>query len=150
LIHEARLSQKQLAEKFVQIRFMLQGYMREPRPSSTVIEDIERDYQSIVRVWERNSDLRGRRKNIINLNLVMATLILRNGGNEMYWAHLEDFPTVGPEKWAQLFAKLTQIARRIGWTCLPCATYEVQRRRPIEHCDTYALRGYLDGGDTLD
>lgn len=121
LIHHAGLSQKQYAEKFVQIRRTLQGgYMRSPQPTRAHLDAIEDDYARIVHVWETYAEYRAGRTSIINLNLIMATLIHRAGGDALYWAHIEDFPSVKPGKWRTLFLMLHRIALRVGWRAMPC------------------------------
>lgn len=143
LIHTAGLSQKQLAEKFVQIRFDLQGVMRQPQPSWKHVRAIESDYADIVRVWESDENVRGGRSNIINLNFIIATLILRNGGDALYAAHIDDFPTVGKTKWTQLFRMLHHICMRIGWKYMPCPVSSLPR---CVNATATAARGNLRGG----
>ena len=129
LIHKARLSQKQLAEKFVQIRYLLQaGYMRQPQPTREVIAQMEAAYAQIVNVWERTTAYRGARSNIINLNLVMTQLMAKYGGDALYWAHYDDFQSVGKPKWVELYRMLTRICRRVGWRTMPCVCSAVRRR----------------------
>lgn len=112
IIRAADLRIKQLAEKFAQIRWILQRYTRPVMPSQEVLDACEADYAQVARVWERNRHderMRAGRSNIINLNLIIMQLALRHGGQALYDAHIEDFPMPSAKKWSDLFRQYTYI-----------------------------------------
>lgn len=131
IIHEAGLSQRQIAERYVSIRYHLQGFLREPQPTRRQLDEMERLFERISEAWERYPELRGGRRNIINLNLVITQLILRVCGQRYYDAHLQDFPQVNREKWLKLFALYSALVRKIKLR-VHCSVYR-----------TYSMRGLL-------
>jgi hypothetical protein len=105
IIHRAGLSQKQLSERFVTIRWHLQRLMRDAQPTGNELEQIHRFYETFSATWSKRPDLRGGRRNVINLNLVMLQLILHVCGQAAYDAHEEDFPQISHENgnWSSIF-----------------------------------------------
>lgn len=100
------------------IRWHLQHYLREPQPSAELLEAIESRYREFTNDWAVNPDLWDGRSNIINLNLVLAQLILECGGQAMYDAHLPDFPQTARKKWISLFKvymRFLALRRRLAW-----------------------------------
>lgn len=115
IIHAANLSQKQLSERFVSIRSHLQGRMCLPQPTAEQYRQIEHAYERFVVTWEQNAHLRGGRRNIVNLNMIIMQLILRYCGQAAYDAHLPDFLQTSRKKWISLFSMYCRVLRRMKW-----------------------------------
>lgn len=127
IIHAARLSQKQLSERYVSIRWHLQRYMRQPQPTGTMMAEMERLYELISATWEARPDLRGGRSNIVNLNLILAQFMLRVGGQLFYDAHYPDFPQITTRRnWLKLF-RILQRLYRVNGLRAHCPIYKVKK-----------------------
>lgn len=129
IIATAGLSQKQLSEKHVSIRWHLQRYMRPRQPTDAEYDDIDATYKHVASLWDGHEELREGRKNIINLNMLLTQFILRCMGQEAYDAHLPDFVQLGARSWVAKFRIFSRIARKGGWR-LSCPVRKIPKLAP--------------------
>lgn len=85
--------------------------MRTPQPTGSELDQIHRLYETFSATWSRQPGLRGGRRNVINLNLVLLQLILQVCGQVAYDAHEPDFPQISHENrnWDKIFLIFSNI-----------------------------------------